>query len=184
MGLKVRQMHWLIGRKSPASLENKLLIYKAIIKPIGPYIYGIELWGWSCKSNVNFTLRFQSKLLRIITPWYISNKTLHKDLRVPYLESHQNKKQHPRWKISIAPQSDRLPTHLSGFPKEEVCIEDGPRTSTILNNNNYTIYSFLFFIFLSSLIGDYLESFCIYFAKKIGSQKYPVGICILYGISD
>jgi len=32
--LKVKDLYWLIGRKSPLSLENKLLLYKTIIKPI------------------------------------------------------------------------------------------------------------------------------------------------------
>jgi hypothetical protein len=35
-------MNWLINRKSQLSLENKIAIYKAIIKPV--WTYGIELW--------------------------------------------------------------------------------------------------------------------------------------------
>jgi hypothetical protein len=34
LNLKVRQMPWLLGRKSNISLENKTLIYKCILKPI------------------------------------------------------------------------------------------------------------------------------------------------------
>jgi hypothetical protein len=40
--LKVKELYWLIGRKSPLSLNNKLLLYKSIIKPI--WTYGIEIW--------------------------------------------------------------------------------------------------------------------------------------------
>jgi hypothetical protein len=47
--LKAKETNWLIGRKSNLSLENKLLVYKAIIKPI--WIYTIELWGCASKSN-------------------------------------------------------------------------------------------------------------------------------------
>ena len=36
-------MHWLTSRKSKLSTENKLKIYKTIIKPI--WTYGIPLWG-------------------------------------------------------------------------------------------------------------------------------------------
>jgi hypothetical protein len=43
LNIKTKQMNWLIGRKSQLSLENKLLIYKVILKPI--WTYGIELWG-------------------------------------------------------------------------------------------------------------------------------------------
>jgi len=40
--LKTRQINRMIGKKSHLSIENKLLIYKAVIKPI--WSYGIELW--------------------------------------------------------------------------------------------------------------------------------------------
>jgi hypothetical protein len=32
--LKIRDMHWLIGRNSKLSLENKILLYETTIKPI------------------------------------------------------------------------------------------------------------------------------------------------------
>jgi hypothetical protein len=41
--LKTKETNWLIEKKSHLSIENKLLIYKAVIKPI--WSYGIELWG-------------------------------------------------------------------------------------------------------------------------------------------
>jgi hypothetical protein len=34
-------MYWLIGRNSKLSLENKILLYKTIIKPI--WTYGAEI---------------------------------------------------------------------------------------------------------------------------------------------
>jgi hypothetical protein len=74
MDIKILKMYWFLGGKNhPLSLENKLLLYKAIIKPI--WTYGIELWGCSSKSNVNITHRFQSKTLRMIAgaPRYVSN---------------------------------------------------------------------------------------------------------------
>jgi hypothetical protein len=84
--LKITQLYWLIGRKSKLSLENKLLIYKTIIKPI--WTYGIELWGCASKSNVDIIQRCQSKILRMITdaPWFVSNQTLHDDLKVPFVK--------------------------------------------------------------------------------------------------
>ena len=41
--LKVKELYWLLGRKSQLSIENKLLINKTIIKPI--WTYGIEIWA-------------------------------------------------------------------------------------------------------------------------------------------
>jgi len=34
LNVKFHRMYWIIGRKSELSLENKLLIYKTILKPI------------------------------------------------------------------------------------------------------------------------------------------------------
>ena len=34
LGLKLHRMYWIIGRKAELSLEDKLLIYKTILKPI------------------------------------------------------------------------------------------------------------------------------------------------------
>ena len=46
---KTRKLLWIIGRKSPLSLENKLLIYKTVLKPV--WTYGIELWGCARKQT-------------------------------------------------------------------------------------------------------------------------------------
>jgi len=47
--LKAKEINWLIGKKSNLSIENKILVFKAVIKPI--WTYGIELWGCASKSN-------------------------------------------------------------------------------------------------------------------------------------
>jgi hypothetical protein len=82
----MRQVNWLIGRKSQLTTENKLLLYKAIIKPI--WSYGIQLWGCAKPSNTKIIQRVQSKILRIVfnAPWYVSNHTLHKDSKIPFVE--------------------------------------------------------------------------------------------------
>jgi hypothetical protein len=78
-------MYWLINKKSQLSLENKITIYKAIIRPV--WTYGIALWGCSNPSNTKILKTFQSKPLRKLAnaPWYISNVTLHNDLGIPYV---------------------------------------------------------------------------------------------------
>jgi hypothetical protein len=50
MDQKIKELYWLIGKKSHLSIDKKLLIYKTVIKPI--WTYGIELWGCASKSNV------------------------------------------------------------------------------------------------------------------------------------
>ena len=83
LGLTLRKFYWMIGRKSQLRLENKLLVYKAIIKPI--WTYGIQLWGTASHSNIEIIQRFQNKLLRTITnaPWFVPNEALHRDLNMP-----------------------------------------------------------------------------------------------------
>lgn len=93
--IKTRQMNWLINRKSQLSLKNKLTIYKTILVPI--WSYGIELWGCAKPTNTKILQTYQSKTLRIMAnaPWYVSNKTLHEDLKIPFIsqviEQHANK---------------------------------------------------------------------------------------------
>jgi hypothetical protein len=78
-------MYWLINKKSQLTLENKITIYKEIIRPVSTY--GIELWGCSKPSNTKILQTLQSKTLRKLAnaSWYISNVTLHNDLGIPYV---------------------------------------------------------------------------------------------------
>jgi hypothetical protein len=76
-------MFWILGRKSELSIENKLFVYETILKPI--WTYGIPLWDTASNSNIEMLQRYQNKVLRAIVYalWYISNKILHTDLKVP-----------------------------------------------------------------------------------------------------
>jgi len=105
LGIQSSKIYWLLGSKSQLWIENKLLLYKAILKPI--WACGIQLWHISkieilqrfqnkylkittaCNnSNVEIIQRFQNKYLGIIVnaPWYVTNDTLHHDLNVPYVK--------------------------------------------------------------------------------------------------
>jgi hypothetical protein len=70
-GLSLTKMYWLLGRKSKLSINNKLLIYKVMLKLI--WTYGIQLCGTTSNSNTEILERFQSKVLRLIVdaPWYV-----------------------------------------------------------------------------------------------------------------
>jgi hypothetical protein len=71
VNITIKQLNWLLGRKSNQATENKLLIYKTIIIPI--WTYGLDLCGCASKSNISIIQRSQSKILRIIVdaPWYV-----------------------------------------------------------------------------------------------------------------
>lgn len=84
--IKYKKMYWLLGRKSKLSIQNKILLYKMVLKPV--WTYGIELWGCAKPSNLNIIQRFQSKSLRNIldAPFYVSNLTIHEDLKIPFVK--------------------------------------------------------------------------------------------------
>lgn len=88
LNLKSKRLLRLLSSRSQNhfSLENKLRIYKAMLKPI--WTYGIQLWGTASNSNIEILQRFQSKTLRSFAdaPWYISNKAIHDDLEMPLVK--------------------------------------------------------------------------------------------------
>jgi hypothetical protein len=73
---------WILGRRSHLTTENKLVLNKALLKPI--WTYGVELRGTASNSNIVIPQRFQSKILRTIlnVPWCISNTTVYNDLQM------------------------------------------------------------------------------------------------------
>jgi hypothetical protein len=80
--LKQRKLYWITGRKSQLSLENKLLVYKAILRTI--WTYGVQLWGSASNPDIETPERFQSKVLRTITdaPRCVPNAVIKLDLKV------------------------------------------------------------------------------------------------------
>jgi len=87
LGLQLHRMYCFIGRKSKLSLENKLLIYKTILKPI--WTYGILLWGTASNYSIEILQIFQNKVLRTIVnaPRYVPNTILHTDLQIPTVKA-------------------------------------------------------------------------------------------------
>jgi hypothetical protein len=70
------------GPQVKALYKNKLLLYKAILKPI--WVYGIQLCGTESTSNIEILVRFQSTTLRMIVdaPWYVPNTVTRRDLQI------------------------------------------------------------------------------------------------------
>jgi hypothetical protein len=87
LGIKLRSLYWMIGRNSKLSLNNKLLLYKAILKPV--WTYGIQLWGSAANSNLGILERFQSKVLPIIVnaPWFVPKRIIAHDLQIKTVKS-------------------------------------------------------------------------------------------------
>jgi hypothetical protein len=104
LGFSLTKMYWLLGRKSKLSINNKLLIYKVILKPI--WTYSIQLWGTTSNSNIEILEHFQSKVLRLIVdvPWYVSNSVISKDLQIPMVKEEISRfSSHYDVRISVHP---------------------------------------------------------------------------------
>jgi hypothetical protein len=65
------------------STENKILVYKTILKTI--WTYGVPLRGIASKSNIELLQRYQNKVLRAIVnaPWYVPNRLVSAELGIP-----------------------------------------------------------------------------------------------------
>jgi hypothetical protein len=67
----------------PEQKKNKILIYKAILKPVCTYV--TQLCDKASTSDIEILERFQSKVLRTIAdaPWYVPNTFTPMDLQTP-----------------------------------------------------------------------------------------------------
>ncbi|XP_052744844.1 E3 SUMO-protein ligase ZBED1-like [Bicyclus anynana] len=93
---RFRNLLWLLGRQSVLSLNNKLLVYCAILKPI--WLYGIQIWSTASTSNTLVIQRAQNRILRTIAnaPWYSRNTEIHQYLEIPTIQEEikKHKMQH------------------------------------------------------------------------------------------
>lgn len=96
------------------SLHVKLLIYKTLLKPI--WTYGIQLWGSAKKTNLNKIQCFQNIALRklINAPPYISNHTLHTDLKLKTIHE-EAKHFYKRFHNRLSSHSNPLIKNLSSL---------------------------------------------------------------------
>ncbi|KAL7292526.1 hypothetical protein TKK_0014097 [Trichogramma kaykai] len=66
----------LVTGQKLSLLENGILLYKSLLKPI--WTYGIQLWGAASKTNIDIIERFQSKVIRSLVnaPWFVTNEAI------------------------------------------------------------------------------------------------------------
>lgn len=115
LGLQLRKMFCLLNKKSKLSTNNKVNLYKVILKPI--WTYGIQLWGTAAQSNIDILQRFQSKVLRSIVnaPWYITNAQLHRELNIKTVKEEISIKA-AQYKIRISLHPNELASQLMARP--------------------------------------------------------------------
>lgn len=101
----------LLDYRSKLTLENKILLYKTIIRPM--WSYGLEIWGSAKKTNIERFQTLQSIILRKITnaPFYVSNETLHNDLNILYVKDYianRYNKFHAKLSLHINPLVEEM----------------------------------------------------------------------------
>ncbi|GFS91342.1 putative RNA-directed DNA polymerase from transposon BS [Trichonephila clavipes] len=72
----------LIERRSPLSLENKVILCQQILRPV--ITYGSPVWGAAATIHTKKIQVIQNKILRVMTntPWYVRNDVIHNDLHM------------------------------------------------------------------------------------------------------
>jgi hypothetical protein len=127
LGLSLTKMYWLLGRKSKPSISNKLLVYRAILKPI--WTHGIQLWDTTSNSNIKILELFQSKVLRLTVnaPWYVPNSVIHKDLRMPSVAEEIGRFS-SLYAVRLRAHTMNLLPHSPSRQPTSVCADIGPTT--------------------------------------------------------
>ncbi|GFX31122.1 RNA-directed DNA polymerase from mobile element jockey [Trichonephila clavipes] len=74
-----------ISPKSKLALRYKVLLYKAILRPI--MLYASPIWAGAAVTHLKRLHTFQNIRLRIASnaPWFVRNEVLHTDLNDPPL---------------------------------------------------------------------------------------------------
>lgn len=80
----------LINKKSHISTENKLLIYKTIVRPM--ITYGCQIWSSMCDTNYQKFQISQNKFLRLAGnyPRYTPIKQMHENLKIETISEFVN----------------------------------------------------------------------------------------------
>ena len=81
--MKLKKFYWVMAGCSTLNMHSKIMLYKAILKPV--WSCEIELCGTVSDSSIEIFQRLQSKTLKslIDAPWYVTNETIHRDLKIP-----------------------------------------------------------------------------------------------------
>ncbi|GFV97466.1 probable RNA-directed DNA polymerase from transposon X-element [Trichonephila clavipes] len=81
------KLYPLIGRNSFLSIENKVLLYTAVILYTA---YACPVWGYAAKTNINILDTLQNSLIRMIVKAirYMRNDDIRKALKINSFKSH------------------------------------------------------------------------------------------------
>ncbi|GFU21102.1 RNA-directed DNA polymerase from mobile element jockey [Trichonephila clavipes] len=82
------KLYPLIGRNSHLSIENKVLLYTVVMRPI--LAYASPVWGYAAKTNFNILDTLQNSLIRMIVnaTRYMRNDDIRNALKIKNFKAH------------------------------------------------------------------------------------------------
>ncbi|GFX34184.1 uncharacterized protein TNCV_2893911 [Trichonephila clavipes] len=85
------KLYPLIGRGTLLSIENKVLLYTAVMRPI--LAYASPVWDHAAKTNINILDTLQNSLIRMIVKAtrYMRNDNIRKALKITSFKAHIQK---------------------------------------------------------------------------------------------
>jgi hypothetical protein len=77
------QLNSLVNRRSKMSIQNKVTIYRTIVRPA--MMFGSAVWGNVCNTQLHKLQVVQNKFLRAAfkAPWFVRNTQLHREAKLP-----------------------------------------------------------------------------------------------------
>lgn len=87
----IRTLYPILSKSSGINRDNKILIYKMLIRPV--MMYGCEVWSYTSKSNIKSLQICQNKTLRLIGNFAKSFPVdhIHRELGVEYVSAFLDK---------------------------------------------------------------------------------------------
>lgn len=82
MEMKFHMLSPFLYRRSKMNLNNKILLYKQIIRPTA--LYGSAVWGSAALSHLRLLDTCENKILRKMANarWFVRNQNIHRDLKI------------------------------------------------------------------------------------------------------
>lgn len=78
----INQLYGMVNRRSRMSVTNKLLLYRAVIRPV--LTYAAPIWGYAGSTQTNKLQVVQNKFARMAVdaPWFVRNVNIQRELKL------------------------------------------------------------------------------------------------------
>ncbi|GFV02790.1 RNA-directed DNA polymerase from mobile element jockey [Trichonephila clavipes] len=115
------KLYPLIGRNSHLSIENKVLLYTAVMRPI--LAYASPVWGYASKTNINILDTLQNSLIRMIVK---AARYMRNDDILPSATNWSQCSLYPASNHRAASKFSVMPKNSENFPPSRSTIATPP----------------------------------------------------------